>query len=523
VSLNWETKKIPGHNPIIILRFISSAMKKAKTHNTIMFWITGLTILLLIILATSRLSGIFNQSIDAKNVSSLLLKAFYFAYAGVLIAITSLLFNYWNYHGPVPRRAILITLLLILLAFYNLLVLSREMIHGDRLAQTRIMAPLRYDFMRVPETPLALKYEAAGRLGGDFAVIYFPSQGYPSLRKAYKAHETWDPWGRPSRSAPFLHFICSLTLCRLPYGWASLLNVLIQTAIFFLVFWFAFNALGIKEHFLPSALVVFFCLFQTPVGLSWAERGQFSLYVAISYMFLILGFMKNNFLYIFFAAIFAFIKWTSFPFVFLAFMLYMVNAKDRRELRNTILMGIVFCLPIGVMLVCFKNESVDFIYGLFSQEIGFEPRGLSLARLLPKWFVKGMPVVLVVIGYINIREIKRHIVGVIPELIGSGVILCTYPTLAHDYSVPCLFGFIPFFVYWTTLLEVKGDGWVYWIEHSFFLFLVTVSFSTMIFFSELVVVLVYVAYSLACLWGSYFVVKIGQGGAKEMVWQRYER
>jgi hypothetical protein len=105
-----------------------------------------------------------------------------------------------------------------------------------------------------------------------------------------------------------------MTLCRLKYSYASLLNEFIQIVLFLLALYLAFRPLGVSGYFLPCLLFVNCSLFLTPAGLIWFERGQFSLYVAISYLFVSLGFLKRNVLLIVLGALSAFVKWTAFPF-----------------------------------------------------------------------------------------------------------------------------------------------------------------------------------------------------------------
>ena len=86
--------------------------------------------------------------------------------------------------------------------------------------------------------------------------------------------------------------------------------------------YFVFRSLDIKRYFLSAFVFTEFILFVTPVGLSWFERGEFFLYVAISYLLLLFGLTRNNPILIIVSAGFAFIKWTSLPFIFVILVVY---------------------------------------------------------------------------------------------------------------------------------------------------------------------------------------------------------
>ena len=133
------------------------------------------------------------------------------------------------------------------------------------------------------------------------------------------------------------------------YGFASFLHILIQILLFFVSFIYAFKVLQIGKDLFPVILLVNFCLFLTPVGLSCFEPGQFSLYVSLSYLWLFLGLFNRNGYYILLSALFAYVKWTSFPFVSLVILLWVLNSKSIKELRYSISLASVF--PLMVFLL----------------------------------------------------------------------------------------------------------------------------------------------------------------------------
>lgn len=197
----------------------------------------------------------------------------------------------------VKTISIFVLILLNCFAFRNLFILSKDMIFGDFSAQHLIPLPL-YPIARIPIRSIPIKYDAENRLGKDFAQIYFPAQDISSPANAFNCR-TRDPWERPSRYAPLILYICSISICQSTYGFAAFWHMIIQILVFLLISYIAFKTFDRIPYFLPFLLFANLCLFLTPTGLSWFERGQFSLYEASSYLLLLLGLWKKNLFWIF--------------------------------------------------------------------------------------------------------------------------------------------------------------------------------------------------------------------------------
>ena len=373
---------------------------------------------------------------------------------------------------------IIVFILLHYFILNNLALLSKDMVYGGATAVDLNPSPL-YGFMRVPANGLTLKHKTVDRLAADFGQIYFPSQHMPSLSSAYEnpSQNQLDPWGRASRYAPLLHAICSISLCELKYGYASLLHVLGQLLLFYLTLFYVFKKLQIEKGFFPALLLVNICIFLAPAGLSWFERGQFSLYVAMSYLWLMLGLIRHNKFYIFLSALFAYIKWTSFPMMFLVSMVWLLNSKHLKELKSNVILIIVFPLTIISLFVFHLELGIVFIEGLFEQELTASPAGPSLMRIFPVLFVKALPFLLIIVGYVNIWRYENQFNNLIPYIIGSGIVLNIYPTLAYEYGVINLLCFIPLVMYWAKPLKRDGQFIGYAVEYLFYVFLLLASFS----------------------------------------------
>tara|TARA_R110002167_G_scaffold22064_10_gene79369 strand:+ start:25028 stop:26329 length:1302 start_codon:yes stop_codon:yes gene_type:complete len=370
---------------------------------------------------------------------------------------------------------IIFSSLLHLLILNNVVLLSSDMIYGD-FSATNLKPLPGYGFMRVPESPLAEEVEGVNRLAADFAQIYFPARNSHSLTQAY-TKETLDPWHRPSRYAPFLHSICSISICKLNYGYASLSHMIIQLLLFYISFVYAFKALHIEKYMVHGLLLVNFCLFLTPVGLSMLERGQFTLYTSLSYLWIVLGIINRNILFVILSALFAYVKFTSFPFILVVLVLWVLNSQNYKELKRSIFPSLVFGTIVVVFFLVYLESSISFIMGAIRQEAFYNPGGLSLTTLLPKPFVKALPLILILLGYLHIKKFKNDFILLIPYLAGCGIILITYPTLPPDYSVPCLFGFIPLVIYWSKHPAIHNHHYTKTIIYLFLAFIIIASLS----------------------------------------------
>jgi hypothetical protein len=361
----------------------------------------------------------------------------------------------------------------------NVFLLSKDMLNGDQSAEKMIPLP-RYGFARIPDIPLTEQYQAQNRLAVDFAQIYFPAQQMASLSENYQSG-ILDPLQRPSRYAPLVHYLCSITICRLDYGLASVLHMAIQVFLFYVVYIISFKSLKIGKYILPGLLLANIYLFLTPAGLSWFERGKYSLYVEVAILLMILGFIKNKPIFVIISALFAFIKWTSFPTLFVIFSAALLGSKSLAEGKRNLLLGGGFLLVVLALTFSFPNQSIEFLKGLLQQERFAAPGGVSLTKVLPVWIAKLLPIPLIIIGYIHFKINLNVVERTIPFLAGSTILMLTYPTLAYEYNLPSLLGFIPLLIYWTKLSDnpIKEPMRAI-LNYSFLAFVLVASFSNFI-------------------------------------------
>ncbi len=338
-----------------------------------------------------------------------------------------------------------------MIAVVNLFLLSKDMLFGDFSAEGIFPRPM-YGFFRVPDRPNTIEQNAVNRLAADYAQVYFPALEFSSLTKNYETGYL-DPWGRPSRYAPFIHYVCAVSFCKLDYGQASLLHMLVQTGLFFFFFVMTFKILKIESDLWMGLAATMLFLFVTPAGLSWFERGQFSLYVALAYLLLMVGLMKDKPVLVFISALFAYVKWTSLPFLLVVMAVHWLSAKDARERLRFTRSALIYLLVLLTLSLAFRSRFIHFFEGIYMQEANVEAVGIALAQLLPTAVVKGLPILLVGVGYLSLRKCGRNFEQLPPFLIGSGILMLTYPTVAFEYNIPNLLCFIPLVFYWA-----KGPG-----------------------------------------------------------------
>lgn len=377
----------------------------------------------------------------------------------------------------------------------NFLLMSRDMIHGDLSGETITPKPIP-GFFRIQGRGNTIEHNAINRLALDYAQVYFPSQEFSALTKNYETGYL-DPLKRPSRYAPFIHYVCSISFCKLEYGYASFFHMLTQMLLFYFFFILAFKELKIESSLWSGLILVNLFLFATPAGLGWFERGQFSLYVALSYMLLILGILKNKPVFFIASAFFAYVKWTSFPYLFVVFVTYLLSSKNKKGSVQAILLSLIYILIILLLSLAFRSRFIHFLEGIYTQELYIQPDGISLALLFPVGIVKVMPFLLILIGYFYLRRNGGGVNHLIPFLTGAGILLLIYPTISFEYTIPNLFCFIPFIFYWTK----QHDRMSYILRFIFFLFILAISFPayTNLFIGGHSILLVYLAISILFL------------------------
>jgi len=377
-------------------------------------------------------------------------------------------------------------------AAYQLTWLGRDVVTGDG-SIARLVVPPRYPPLRVPPSDLAASADATGRLTADFAQVYFPARADTPLAYAYQRASSLDPWTRHSRFAPLVHAVCGWTVCLLPYGWASLAHLALQLALLGYTLVRARALLDLPRESLPTMLTLTAaCLCLAPVGLAFLERGQWSVYVGLAYCWLVLGLLLDRPGFVVAAAALAFLKWTSLPFTCVVLGAHVLAGGSLEECRRRVRPASIFVATFAALFVCLPEAGLAFFDGVQRQELTSRSNGLSLVLFLPRPVVKLLPLALAVIGAIGLRGRAPSDPALVPFAAGAAILLLGYPTIAHDYSVPSILGFLPLVAYWARSGAVS-DRLGSLASATFALFLLLASWSTEVFGSQPAVVAAYAA------------------------------
>jgi hypothetical protein len=351
----------------------------------------------------------------------------------------------------VIRVLLVVTAALIgVVAVRNFVLLSQDLLLGNGGSSRTFPAPaLHPEYLG--ESEPAVRLGAVGKPGLDFAQVAFNTLDLRNLENAYVAAKTPLPDHRESRYAPAVVLLCAVTICRLPYGLATYLHVTLQLAIFAVALFTACKAWGLSRLYWPSLGLSFAYIMITPGGLSWFERGQFTLFVATSYLFLLLGLSEKRNLFIALASALAFIKWTSLPFCSVVLAMQIMASRSRVVLQERVVQAAVFAgVFAGLLLIpaIFFPGTDLFLRGLARQELLMSPAGGSLAQFFPRVVVKLLPLAMGGIGIAILRLRHLEVQDAVPYLIATAALLLLYPTLAFDYTLPCLLGLLPSALRW---------------------------------------------------------------------------
>jgi hypothetical protein len=383
-------------------------------------------------------------------------------------------------------------------AVWNFTLMARDLVSGDGSADELLLKPIYHPF-RIPEKKATLLHQAVGRIGSDFAQVYFPAQDAGHMENAFDTGKTLDPWRRPSRYAPAVILACAATLCRFDFGVACLLHIVLQLGLLYGLLYWSSRKLGVSDYALPGIFFANACLFLTPVGLSWFERGQFSLYIAASYLLLIIGLLKKRPAWIAAAAVLAFIKWTSFPAIFIILAVYLLSVRSRGELKaNALLVSVFAGVTLALLLVpaVFTKGADTFVRGLLLQELEDMPRGATLLRYVPRLVVKLLPAGAILLGGLATLARRNDADWLVPYAAGAVSIMLVYPTRAYEYGLPSVLAWLPLLAYWVRQARRSEMPIRLAVAVGFILFIVAASFSTRLLPSLLAVVQLYMGISL---------------------------
>lgn len=294
-----------------------------------------------------------------------------------------------------------------------------------------------------------------GKMGLDFVNIYYPATRVFSGETPYS--HRWDPIGRRPAYPPILTTIYRVILTPLNYGTALLAHNYLQILLLILaLFIVVIKSYKLEyRHFFALIGVFLLFLFKTSVGLSWFERGQFSLYPLVSYVFLLLGMKDEKVSYFLTAGLFASFKWSAFPFLGMATLGFFVY-RNREKLLTFDKSFTIYFFTIGVPIVLglaiFPSMTLDYLKIIKTlTQIG-GAAGISLAIFYPKVVVQLIPFIWL-FAFTLFMKLDRGKaksygleLGFFPFLFSLAVLCSIADVWVYYHRLIPVLAFLPFFV-----------------------------------------------------------------------------
>ncbi len=313
-----------------------------------------------------------------------------------------------------------------------------------------------YGFLHAPKD--FAEEDLRGKLAVDFLQVYGGARRFSEAGTVYDG--SLDVFGRLPTYPPLTHFLYAPIATRYPPARATQIHIGLQVGLLVLS---TMMVLGRRRW--PQALaasgMMFGFLFASPVGLAWAERGQFSVFPLIAFIFAMSGVLEGKYWYFVACALFASIKWSALPFLFVLFGLYVLDGRlpiKQRWIRG----GSVIVILVGSLAV-FPRYAVEYLNTIHTLELSQGPEGISLGQVFPSWFYKSFPFVIVCAGALFLRWAYDYGGRARAELarmalwIASCILLSMYGTNCFEHRALVLLAFIPTIFLW--LDEIESPSW----------------------------------------------------------------
>jgi len=302
----------------------------------------------------------------------------------------------------------------------------------------------------------------------DFSNVYFTAKNFQK-RDIYTGK--YDPAKRPVLYPPFLYYIYRHTFCHFTFGEAALWHLLSQILLLFLSTYFILRYYHLRLMFLPLTVTYSALLFFTPLGLSELERGQFDIYSALSILWFLFAFYeRKNYAFVL-AALFASLKWTSAPFFFQAFLIYLLVGKNKSRFKFFALFTGTFLLT----LILFPQHITNYLSSLYNTQIFHQEGDISLVDKtspLLLYLLPSLSPLLYALSLIFNKRDNIFLLTFLPFMSALAVLDLLIPSSTYQYRAIYLLGFLPMTLVW--MLRLENDS----TYQTLFIFL----FVTFIFF-----------------------------------------
>jgi hypothetical protein len=308
----------------------------------------------------------------------------------------------------------------------------------------------RYGYQFNPRTDI--EFENA-TYGMGFASVYFSCRHFFEGVNVYD--RKYEITGRYAGFPPLTLFLYYVMFYSTPYAEALVLHIFLQLLLLSATMIWVSRYYRV-EYTLPYQLLFMSSMvFLTPVGLSWFERGNFDIYIAVAFAWLIFGLYESKGYAIIIAAVLANLKWTSMPFALEALGIYLLCSRDRKRYY---FMGVFIAVTLATLVV-FPSQLTNFVQVLiYGQKTGIG--GITLVRLLPRGIVDLMPFLIVGAYVVPFRWLKQTEETLketfLPYIVGAAFVDVTLPAISWEYRSVYLAGLITQVFVWN--ITVKRGG-----------------------------------------------------------------
>ncbi|MBF0331955.1 MAG: hypothetical protein HQL17_08495 [Candidatus Omnitrophica bacterium] len=280
----------------------------------------------------------------------------------------------------------------------------------------------------------------------DFAGLYMIARhfGEPDLYQG-----KYDVMKRTVVFPPILFYMCNRLFCGISFPQAALCFIFLQVAILLISSFWILRYYRLGVLIVPTAVLYFFLLFLTPVGLTWFERGQFDIYPALSILFFMFAVYESKGYAFVLSAFFASLKWVAPLFFLQAFIAYLFLFHARRSWGY-------FGLFMGTILLTLIVFPYDLIYSYFQclleyQKISPLPSNISLINKIPS-LVQSVLIILssgaYVLALFQCKEKGIFFKTFLPYATGLLALNILMMSRPWEYKALCFLGFVPMIVPW---------------------------------------------------------------------------
>jgi hypothetical protein len=284
----------------------------------------------------------------------------------------------------------------------------------------------------------------------DFAHVYYASKNF-KISNSNFYNENHDIFGRSNVIAytPQMLFVYKNSICLMKYNYAAILSSNLQILLLLISILLIFRSE--LKHAIISSLVIINILFLSPIALSWYERGQFDLFIAISFIWLLNGIIRESPVSFIISAIFACFKLTSLPTLSIVLPIYFLFKGNKHAYINTIIFAIAFITTF----LPFLHHIIPFFTNLQDYELSAKPVGISLLGLFKDpsssiiLFIKLLPFIIIILYsvlFIINKSLRNKVLNrsVLIFIFAIAVLMSLYGTDNHSYRIVVLVSFIPF-------------------------------------------------------------------------------